>query len=212
MSPGFLCFLPPLTRTQPPKSWLLVCSNFRLPAAEACTLFPRARYSSDCLERPYLNVTPVGHRVIHCLLHLVFRSSSYHCLPDRFRPCRCLFHSIAVAPLVRHARGTYRPLSAVVLQLPCVFRLSVSLLIQGLPAMRFDLDHECTRSLLHSFAYSFDNRYHDVSVGVSCERCARAAPNPSRYLVESCFAVALTVGESLLPVAASFLVVVGWCM
>ena len=38
--------------------------------------------------------------------------------------------------------------------------------------MRFDLDHECTRSLLHSFAYSFDNRYHDVGIGVSCERCA----------------------------------------
>jgi hypothetical protein len=128
---------------------------------------------------------PVGHRVIHCLLYLVFSSSSYHCLPDRFRPCRCLFHSVTVVPLVRHAWGTHRPLSTVILQLPCIFRQSVGPLIQGLPTMRFDLDHECTRSLLHSFAYFFDNRYHDVCIGVSCERCARAASYPSRYLVEN---------------------------
>ena len=48
--------------------------------------------------------------------------------------------------------GVHCPLSTVIVQLPCIFSLSVGQLIQGLPAMRLDLDHECARSLLYSFA------------------------------------------------------------
>ena len=99
------------------------------------------------------------------------------------------FHSVDVAPLVRHVRGTHCPLSTVIVQLPCIFSLSVGPLIQGLPAMRLDLDHECTRSLLYSFTYVFNNRYHDICICVSCERRARATSYPSRYLVESGFTV-----------------------
>ena len=51
------------------------------------------------------------------------------------------------------------------------------------------VDSYRTRSLLYSFAYAFDNRYHDIRICVSCERCARAASYPSRYLVESGFTV-----------------------
>ena len=102
---------------------------------------------------------------------MVFSSSSYHRLPDRFRPCRCLFHSVAVAPLVCHAWGTHRPLSTVILQLPCILSLSVGPLIQGLPVMRFDLNHECTRSLLHSFAYGGQRA---TSFGLTCKAtCVR---------------------------------------
>ena len=143
-----------------------------------------------CLRGVFVRFTPVDHRMIHCLLHLVFSSSSYHCLPDRFRPCCCLFHSVAVAPLICHARGTHCPLSPFILQLPCVFSLSVGQLIKGLPAVRLDLDNECARSLLHSCSYAFNNRHHDVCICVSSERCARATSYPSRYLVESGFTVA----------------------
>jgi hypothetical protein len=91
------------------------------------------------------------------IILFIFSSPSYHCFPDRFRPCCCLFHSVVITPLIRHARGTHCPLSTFIWQLPCVFSLSVCQLIKGLPTMRLDLDRGmnvrvpfCTLSRTHS--------------------------------------------------------------
>ena len=47
----------------------------------------------SCVGVTQESFAPVDHRMIHCLLHLVFSSPSYPCFPDLFRPCcrLCLF-------------------------------------------------------------------------------------------------------------------------
>jgi len=87
--------------------------------------FKRAPMSTGAPNKVRVRGPPRWPEMIHCLLHLVFSSPSYHCFPDLFRPCCRLFHSVVIVPLIRHARGTHCPLSTLTWQLPCVFSLSV---------------------------------------------------------------------------------------
>ena len=209
MSPIILCFLPPLARTRPPKSWLSVCSNFRLPSAGACTLSPSARCSSDRLERPYL---PLGRCCagLRCHAGTFYPSRPPH---DSLPPALGIqlllvpllsgpFSTMLLSVSLRWCHSTHMSCSGYALSTVAI-HLAVALhfqpefgqLIKGLPSVLLDLDHECARSFLHSFSYAFNNRYHDICICVSSERCTRATSYPSRYLVDSTVESGFTVAQ-----------------